>query len=933
MKKIIFLFSILFTSTSIAQGVLTIDPPTFNEDQEITITFSGIDVPADWGVNDVYLWAWYFDLDDNFVGNSPVTGNDFGNSPPAAQFTDNGDGTYSYTLTPTAFYNDTGIGRIGLIAKSQNGSNQTNDFLFEVGVFQLNLISPVEDITLVQNGTLYNIAANVQGATADFELLADGSPINAVSNVSNYSFDFTVTQTTDFVLSATSTDTGETLTEEFTLLVIDQPQILPVPAGANDGANIDFPNDDDLTLVLYGKDKDFVHLISELSNWEIDNNYLLNFDPALDKHWITISNVTQDNFLYQYLVDAQIRVADPYSTLILDEFNDPFISNATFPNIPDYPDDLTDNPVSWVRTNQTDYNWQNDNVNLPAKEDLIIYEVLLRDFDDNHNFDDVVNRLDYLENLGVNAIELMPVNEFDGNLSWGYNPAFHNALDKYYGTPEDFKNLVDECHARGIAVIVDVVYNQGTGQHPFYRMYNTDNGGTGGQATADSPFFNPSATHAYNVFNDFDHSSAATQEYVEQTLQYWLNEFHLDGFRFDLTKGFTQNCTGGDEGCTNGYQADRVAVLKEYADAVWEANDDAYVIFEHLGSGGSRQEEIEWSNYRLNEGKGIMFWDKHTFAYNEATMGYSNANFNGISWQNIGLDAPRNVGYMESHDEERLMYKNLAFGNSSGGYDVTELPIALERMKAAGAFFLTVPGPKMIWQFGELGYDTSIFTCPDGTIPQPYGNDSCKLADKPDGWDFLNEADRVEVYDLWSTLIGFKQSLPIFKTDNFTIESQTTDGLKRIYLTDDDATGNEIRHVVILGNFSVTTKDITPDFPETGEWFNMLTNASVNVVNTSTPITLAPGEFLMYSSEDRQLSVQDVTLQTISMYPNPSNGGISFSNDIDGLHIYDVSGKQVFAQGGKIVARTTIEHQLSSGIYFVQLQKGALQQTLKLIVK
>ena len=82
-----------------------------------------------------------------------------------------------------------------------------------------------------------------------------------------------------------------------------------------------------------------------------------------------------------------------------------------------------------------------------------------------------MDTLNYLEELGINAIELMPVNEFEGNNSWGYNPSFHMALDKYYGTPEAFKALVDACHARGIAVILDVVYNHVFSQSPLAKLY------------------------------------------------------------------------------------------------------------------------------------------------------------------------------------------------------------------------------------------------------------------------------------------------------------------------------------------------------------------------------------------------------------------------------------------------------------------------------
>ena len=387
----------------------------------------------------------------------------------------------------------------------------------------------------------------------------------------------------------------------------------------------------------------------------------------------------------------------------------------------------------------------------------------------------MINRLDYLKDLGVNAIELMPVQEFDGNLSWGYNPSFHMALDKYYGTRNDLKSLIDTCHERGIAVFLDVVYNHATGQNPYYRMYNTSNGGTDGKPTADSPFFNQEPTHSYSVFNDFNHQKPATQDYVRHTTQYWINEFKVDGFRWDLTKGFTQNCTASDQNCTNSYQADRVAVLEKYADYQWEVDPDFDIIFEHLGD---LKEEKQWADYRLDEGKGIMLWDNQNYRYNQATMGYDDTDFGDISYKVKGFDNPAAVGYMESHDEERLMFKNLEFGNADGSYNVKDVPTALNRMKAAGAFFFTVPGPKMIWQFGELGYDTSIFTCADGTLPQPYQNDVCKLDEKPDGWDYLNNADRVALYDAWKKMINLKLNEPIFGTSDFTMDV-ANDGVKK----------------------------------------------------------------------------------------------------------------------------------------------------------
>ncbi|MCK5678761.1 MAG: alpha-amylase, partial [Flavobacteriaceae bacterium] len=487
---------------------------------------------------------------------------------------------------------------------------------------------PTQDVTIMNSGQSLSITATTT-LTADFVLKANGSTINTSNNITSYSFNHTnITENTSYILEATNG--GETTLESFEVIVNPTVTEQPVPNGMKDGINLDSNDNTKVTLVLYAPNKQFVHLIGDFNNWQIDNNYLLKKDSAKDRFWIELSGLTpQNNHTYQYLIDGVLSIADPYSTTILDEYNDGFISNSTYPNLPAYPTGKTNHMVTLLRTGDVPYNWQTTNFQGPAKTDLVIYELLIRDFDELHSFDAVKARLDYLQDLGVNAIEFMPVNEFDGNESWGYNPAFHMALDKYYGTPTAFKQFVDECHSRGIAVIIDVVYNHATGQNPFYRMWNTDNGGYGGQASAENPFFNPTATHAYSVFNDFNHSQQATRDYVKRTTQYWIEEYNIDGFRWDLTKGFTQNCTSSDEGCTGNYQADRVAVLKEYADYQWEINPDFYVIFEHLGG---NTEETEWVNYRLGEDKGILMWGNHNFNYNEATMGYHDSGKSDFSW-------------------------------------------------------------------------------------------------------------------------------------------------------------------------------------------------------------------------------------------------------------------------------------------------------------
>jgi len=839
-KKLLIIFLII-SSISFAQQqnvTFEVDPTSFNEDDEITITVSNVN-PSSWGVTDIYLWAWSFDSNDTNIMDSPNNGT-WGNSNEAQKLTNNNDGTYAITLTPTTFYARTNIGRIGFLIKAKNGTGdkKSQDNLIEVGI-----ITPPPTVTEA-----------------------------------------------------------------------------PVPNGMLDGINLDTNDNTKATLVLYAPNKSYVNLIGNFNNWQRDDiNYLLKKDSDKNRFWIELTGLTpQTNHLYQYLVEGSLRIADPYSTTILDEFNDQFINTTTYPNLPAYPTGSTGHAVTLLRTGDAPYNWQTTNFQRPAKTDLVIYELLIRDFDVLHSFDAVKARLDYLENLGVNAIELMPINEFDGNESWGYNPSFHMALDKYYGTPTAFKQLIDECHARGMAVILDVVYNHASGQHPFYRMWNTDGGGYGGQASADSPFFNPIATHTFSVFNDFNHQQQATKDYVKRTTQYWIDEYKIDGFRWDLTKGFTQNCSGS-ESCTNAFQADRVAVLKEYADYQWATDPNFYIIFEHLGT---NTEETQWVNYRLAEGKGIMVWGNHNFNYNEATMGFDDSDFSWISYKNRGWSVPANVSYMESHDEERLMYKNISFGNSSGSYNVKNLATALDRQELAGAFYFTVPGPKMIWQFGELGYDVSI-------------NFNGRVGNKPIRWEYLEETNRKDVYDVWTKLIKLKKQEAIFKTDNFTLDVSNSNGLKKIQLTD-DSTNPSIKHLNVIGNFGVTTQSINPSFQQTGTWYDFLNNnTTLNVNNTNTTISLAPGEFKIYASSQVTLSVDNSSLNNIiSLTPNPVKDTFNINSAVKKVAVYDLTGRLTKVFKGNFTENDSYNvSELSAAVYILKIDTDLGTLTKKIIKK
>ena len=469
--------------------------------------------------------------------------------------------------------------------------------------------------------------------------------------------------------------------------------------------------------------------------------------------------------------------------------------------------------------------------------------------------------------------------EFEGNESWGYNTSYHMALDKFYGTEDKLKEFIDLCHQNDIAVILDLVLNHAFGRSPMVRMWMDDPNGDGfGGVSSENPYFNEEPKHSYNVGLDYNHQAPKVQEYTERVIKHWIEEFKIDGFRWDLTKGFTQNCSPSDQGCTNSFQQDRVDVLQDYADYSWSIDDSHYVIFEHLGQDF---EEQQWADYRINEGKGIMLWGKMTDQYNELTMGQNgNKDISRMGHESRGFQEPRLLGYPESHDEERLMFKNLQFGKTSNSsHNVQDLNVALSRMSALGAVSLLIPGPKMIWHFGDLGMDNSIFTCSNGNVNLPGGSDAdCKLDTKPQPqWseNWLSDAIRSQIYEDWSKMHKLKTEEPVFEGD-YAITSTSNSFTPRIDIFDTSIPSNQLKNVIVLANFDVFPQTVNTNFPAgvTNTWYELMDpTGNTTYPNSQNTITLQPGQFLILGNEPSNvLSIEDQDKNSFTLYPNPLIG-------------------------------------------------------------
>ncbi len=597
-------------------------------------------------------------------------------------------------------------------------------------------------------------------------------------------------------------------------------------------------------MVLYAPLKETVFAWGDFSDWELDLKYQAKRDASQNMFWIPIGGLTAgQEYAFQYYIDEGIVVGDPYSEKVLHS-NDDEISDATYPNLKRYPSKANGDYVSVLQTNKPEYVWQTTNYQRPASEDLVVYELLVRDFSVEGNYQTVIDSLDYLENLGINAIELMPVTEFSGNKSWGYNPNYYMAPDRSYGTEAKLKEFIDECHSRGIAVILDVVFNQSDQRFPYAWMWSNQTPGGEFAISVENPYFNQIAKHPFSVFYDFNHESADTRKYLDDANKFWLEEYKIDGYRFDLSKGFTQKESLGNQGLWDAYDVERVNTLKRMYDEIRTVDNSAYVILEHLGG---NQEERDLGNY------GMMTWGIMHSQFKENVLGNSgNSDINRLDYKARGWNFPNFVGYAESHDEERLMVDALLYGQSSGNYNVRDLNTALERVAAANALLMAVPGPKMLWQFGEIGYDYSINYCTDGTI-----SNDCRTGDKPVPVNYFAQTPRKRLYHQMAEIHKLKTEHKLFsasRIDNTGGSQLGNDLAKLVKITANNYTDNpttaEQSNALVLANMDVNPRTFTPAFHHTGTWYNHYSNTSFNVDDVNMTVTLEPGEFAVFTDFD-----------------------------------------------------------------------------------
>ena len=832
-----------------------------------------------------------------------VQGN-WGQADTNALMTDLGNNIHKIVIDIDQYYgfpNGTNVAKLAFVFRNHDGSLEgktanMGDILYPIypinGGFQAAIFKPYSDLLVNINDTIFFSGQSNSDAT--LQLFDNGVLIADTVNTTLLEKDIIVNSSGDHQIILVADDGSSVLRDTVNYVVIPALNLVDPPYGLVDGIN--YINDSTVTLKFYAPEKTTVNLIGDHNNWMVNSSSFMSLSTDSSYWWKTISGLNPGGkYTYQYLVDGVIKIADPLSPLILDPNNDANIGSFNYPNPVPYPSNYTNGFVTVMEPGKTAYNWTNNNFTPPNNKDLIIYELLVRDFVATHSYQTLIDTLDYLAELGVNAIELMPPGEFENNESWGYNPSFHMALDKYYGTPEHFKAFIDSCHGRGIAVINDIVFNQAFGQSPMVNLYWD---GLNNRPAANNPWFNEVCPHPpYCWGYDFDHSSEATKKFMDRVNHYWLDEYHIDGFRFDFTKGFSNN--------SNNYDNDRINLLKRMADTIWSKHPNAYVILEHWAD---NNEEKILANY------GMMLWGNVTHGYQESAMGYpSNSNLSWGVYKYRLWNEPHLISYMESHDEERIMYKNITYGNTTGQQNAKNLLNGLKRTEGLAALMLTTPGPKMIWQFGELGYDISI------DFP-------CRICNKPILWNYFTENSRKRLYDVYKASIELRKSHPVFTGDDFTYS--LIGEVKSLKLNDPNM------NAVVVVNIDVNPQDKTIDFQHNGWWYEYFSGDSIQINGTSI-ISLDPGEYKVYTDlkldkpeilNTLGLNDYEVANWDVNIFPNPSRDFLNItvngskSKDIK-YTIMNTLGKIIYQQSGTFKRHQINIENLSNGNYFLILEQ------------
>lgn len=754
---------------------------------------------------------------------------------------------------------------------------------------------------LIREGEQINFSLSAS-EESEISLIINGKTIKTTNGIT-LELSHTFTETGDYLCEAVAKSDADEVRASISICVASDAPEAARPSGLKDGITYHSDDNAKVTLALYAKNlkqeiAQNVFVIGDFNGWKYSTAYQMKKDGTTGHFWLDITGLEAGKeYAYQYAVvradGSMVQISDPFTERVISE-EDKYIWNGVYPDKRKYPE-AADGPVATFQTAQKEYEWSDSTLNFkrPDKDNLIIYEVWVYNYCNGRSLKGLTSRLDYIESLGVNAIELMPVCEFEGNESWGYNPTHYFALDKAYGSKEDYKVFVDECHKRGIAVIMDMVFNHCTGLNPMNKLF----------PLKENPYFNEVAPHSYKIFEDFNHEFDLTADHFKRVLRYWQEEYKIDGYRMDVSHGL----------CGKDCNTIVDIITDYYEDGVKAVNEDAYFILEHWpwedGRGdGERKTLVD---------RGMMCWTNINNAYSQTAMGYmTDDNLTPATYDGF-------VSYAESHDEERNFYKASQWG---AGEIKSNEEIRNSRIAANVAMSVMLNGPQMLWQFEELGFDYSIdYNGRTGMKPEPE-----KL-----GW--LVDPVRMGQFKKIAQMIQLRtRIMPQVFSGNPT--SCSVGGGRPLRSV---TWGEGINRVFVISNLH-PSQTLEYTLPEGNGWYDYFADSDTEEAAGKT-MALSAGEVKIWTATKQILpsvpdkfeyvAVDEPKYESYCMlYPTVSDGivNIATSRNIDKIEVMSISG-----------LKTTVNHcnntidisALPKGMYLVIITFYDTQEAFKILRK
>jgi 1,4-alpha-glucan branching enzyme len=512
-------------------------------------------------------------------------------------------------------------------------------------------------------------------------------------------------------------------------------------------------------------------LIGSFSNWE-------EIPMKKGKDGFFLTSVTLEDGVHQYKFKVQSKswFFEPDQWV---EVNDPYATDI---------DDSSQNCNLRIKDGERivdTYVWKNDDKPLPPDHELVIYELHVGDFsggeDDPYargKYKHVVEKLDYLVELGINCIELMPVKEYPGDHGWGYNPRYFFATESSYGTTAELKALIDECHGRGIRVLMDGIYNHSEAESPLTQI---DHDYWYHHAPKD-PDNNWGPEFNYE-FYDEKFETYPARRFIGDVVRFWIEEYHTDGIRYDAARQL------GNYDFMHWVvqEAKKTAGMKPF-----------YNIAEHIPQ-----------NPAITNADGPMDGAWHENFYSAMIDHLCNEQFD-LERLKSALDAKREgyqgatnvVNYLTNHDHNHLMYE-------LGERGILE-EAAFKRAKLGSALLMTAMGVPMIWmgeEFAEYKPKTPEQNKIDWTL---LGNDTNK-----------------GLHDYYQSLIFLRKNNHALFTENIEFFYENLDDRVLAYTRWNDKGSRVVVIANLSGNF---LKDYTiPHIPADGTWHEWVSDYNVEV--------------------------------------------------------------------------------------------------------